>query len=253
MTINFKSYGNSNNRPIIIIHGLFGSSQNWTHISKELGINNFVISVDCRNHGDSFHSNSMSYKEMAEDIITLMEYLSQKKATLIGHSMGGKVSMACAQLYPEKIVKQIIIDIAPKQYPPHHNEIINALTKINLSDYETRQHVNADLKQSIPNDVLRQFLIKNISPKTPLEWRINLIGIARSYHHIMNWPDSFTKQSSIPSLFICGKKSNYVESNDHKYIQTIFLNSVFETLDASHWVHAEKTNETIKLIRDFLN
>ena len=195
----------------------------------------------------------MSYEEMAKDIKNLIDHLSIENAILIGHSMGGKIAMACGQLFPEKINKQIIIDIAPKQYPPHHNEIINALLQIDLSQFNSRQNVNDALKQSIPNNVLRQFLIKNIQPKQPLKWQINLEGIAKSYSDIMDWPENLSNKSSVESLFIRGKKSNYVDANDEMVIKNMFSNCQIKTIDASHWVHAEQPTETIKHISDFIN
>ena len=165
--------------------------------------------------------------------------------------MGGKIAMAVSQLYPENVNKQIIIDISPKQYPPHHTKIISALSNVNLPQFKSRLEVNQALKEAIPNDILRQFLIKNIQPKSPLKWVINLNGIAKSYTKIMDWPEDLKNKSMVESLFIRGEKSNYVDPNDESIIQNIFSNYEIKPIDASHWVHAEKPNETIQLIRTF--
>ena len=250
--LNYTSYGQFKSISCIIIHGLFGSKQNWTKIGKILAKNAQVITIDCRNHGESFHSDSMTYQEMALDVISLMNDLNIKKANIIGHSMGGKVAMAVSQLYPEKVNKQVIIDIAPKQYPPHHSNIINALTNIDLNKFKSRSEVNTALKESIQNEVLRQFLIKNIQPKAPLKWIINLQGIKKSYSDIMDWPESLLKESTVGSLFIKGEKSNYIDSNDEIVIKNLFSNCQIKSIDASHWVHAEKPTETIKHINDFI-
>jgi esterase len=249
--LNYNSIGALKSLPCIIIHGLFGSKQNWTQIAKNLSDMDQIITVDCRNHGDSFHTDTMSYQDMAKDIIDLMDNLNIDKANLIGHSMGGKIAMAVSQLYPENVNKQIIIDISPKQYPPHHTKIISALTDVNLHHFNSRQEVNQTLKEAIPNDILRQFLIKNIQPKSPLKWVINLNGIANSYTEIMDWPEDLKNKSLVESLFIRGKKSNYVDTNDESIIQNMFSNYQIKTIDASHWVHAEKPTETIQLIRTF--
>ena len=251
--INFTMYGNNSKLPVLIIHGLFGSKQNWTQIGKILAETTQVITIDCRNHGESFHSDSMTYHEMATDVIQLMNDFNIIKANIIGHSMGGKVAMAISQLYPEKVNKQVIIDIAPKAYPPHHTKIISALTNIDLNKFKSRSDVNLALRESIPNDVLRQFLIKNIQPKQPLKWQINLDGIAKSYPDIMDWPENLLNSSSVESLFIRGKKSNYVDNNDETIIKSMFSNCQIKSIDASHWVHAEKPTETIKHISNFIN
>ena len=252
MILNHKVFGNSKNPAIIILHGLFGSSQNWNMICKTLSDKFHIYAVDCRNHGESFHNPSMTYKEMANDIINLMDNVSLQKTILIGHSMGGKISMACAQLFPDRIEKQIIIDISPKPYANHHESLIQALTGIRLNEYKSRSEVANALKTTIPNASLRQFLIKNISPKLPLKWCINLDGITKNYSQIMNWPNSLSNASYVSSLFIYGKKSNYVTTEDHKKIEQIFLNTTFKSLDASHWVHAEKPIETLQLIVEFI-
>ena len=192
----------------------------------------------------------MTYPEMASDVVNLMNDLNIQKAHIIGHSMGGKIAMAISQLNPEKVKKQVIIDIAPKAYPPHHTKIISALTNIDLNKFKSRSGVNLALKESIPNDILRQFLIKNIQPKAPLKWIINLDGIEKSYSDIMDWPENLLNESSVESLFIRGKKSNYVDDIDEKIIK-IFSNCQIKSIDASHWVHAEKPIETIETLKSF--
>ncbi|MEC8678760.1 MAG: alpha/beta fold hydrolase, partial [Candidatus Margulisiibacteriota bacterium] len=186
------------------------------------------------------------------DVAKLMSDLNIKKTNIIGHSMGGKIAMAISQLYPGKINKQVIIDIAPKQYPPHHAKLISTLCNVNLSHFKSRSDVNLALKESIPNNVLRQFLIKNIQPKQPLKWQINLDGIAKSYSNIMDWPENLSKKSSIESLFIKGIKSNYIDENDETVIKNMFCNCQIKSVDASHWVHAEKPVETVETLKSFL-
>lgn len=237
---------------IVIIHGLFGSMHNWNMIAKALGNENQILLVDCRNHGKSFHNDSMSYQEMAQDITVLLDHLKLTNVILIGHSMGGKITMALSQLAPERISKQIIIDIAPKRYPDHHTTIIQSLQSINLNDYTTRSAVNQALKTKIPNEGLRQFLIKNIAPKSPLKWQINLNAIADNYHQIMDWPTYLTKESLTDTLFIKGSESNYITESDISIIKKIYKHCDIKSINASHWVHAEKPAETISLINKFL-
>ena len=252
MILNYNVFGNPKHRTIIIVHGLFGSSQNWNMICKTLSDKFHIFAVDCRNHGGSFHNPSMTYEEMANDIINLMDNVSLEKTILIGHSMGGKISMAFTQLFPERVEKQIVIDISPKPYANHHEALIQTLSGVQLNRYKSRIEVGNALKDAIPNASLRQFLIKNISPTPPLRWDINLEAIKENYNSIMNWPQSLTTRSFVSSLFIYGTKSNYLKNDDKKIIKDIFINTKFTSLDASHWVHAEKPKETVQLISEFL-
>ena len=238
--------------PIVIIHGLFGSMHNWNMIAKALANENQILLVDCRNHGKSFHNDSMSYQEMAHDITMLLDHLNLTNAILIGHSMGGKIAMAFSQIEPSRVIKQIIIDIAPKQYPDHHTSIIKHLLSIDLSHYSSRSAVSEVLKSKIPNEGLRQFLIKNIEPKQPLKWQINLQAIANNYHQIMNWPTNLTKESLTDTLFIQGTESNYITKSDIPIIKKMYKYYDIKSIKTSHWVHAEKPAETISLINEFL-
>ena len=252
MLLNHKLTDETKTEQLVIIHGLFGSMHNWSMITKELSKTHQILLIDCRNHGKSFHHDSMSYREMANDVIKLLDHLSISKASLIGHSMGGKIAMALSQINPDRVNKQIIIDIAPKRYPDHHTSIIKALQSIDLKNHTSRSAVSENLKSKIPNEGLRQFLIKNIDPKQPLKWQINLNAIANCYPEIMNWPQDLMDKSLINSLFIRGTKSNYIEESDILNINKIFKNSKVKEISASHWVHAEKPVETIEMIKSFI-
>lgn len=252
MLLNYVAFGQTNKTCLILIHGLFGSLQNLNYFTKELAKNFHVIAVDCRNHGKSFHTNSMSYVEMASDIIKLLDHLNVKETIIIGHSMGGKIAMAVSQVFPNRVKKLIVIDIAPKQYANHHQIIINALLNLNLAKYESRSDVSNELKKDIPDIGLRQFLIKNIDPKKPLKWNINLSEISKSYTDIMDWPEKLSKPSAIQCCFIIGTKSNYIASKDEALIKKIYPNSIFNFINASHWLHAEKPKETLGIIKKFL-
>ena len=253
MNLTFEEYGNRKNNTITIIHGLFGSAKNWHSIAKQLSKNYYVICINCRNHDKSFHTQSMTYPEMATDTFSLLNTLKIETTTLIGHSMGGKIAMVMALMQPKKITKQIIVDIAPKQYPDHYSKIIEALKKINLNNHKTRLDVSNTLKTSIPNQSLRQFLIKNISNTQPLTWQINLSAISDNYNQIMSWPSSLNNQIDIPTLIIKGKQSNYVSNTDNYLLKNYFNQFKIIELNTSHWVHAENPVEFIKAVNLFLN
>ena len=251
MLLNHTLYGDSSSNAICIIHGLFGSSQNWTSIAKSLSSDYFVICVDCRNHGHSNHSPSMSYTDMSNDIIELLNHLSISQCILIGHSMGGKIAMLTTLNHSDIVTKQIIVDIAPKAYPPHHQAIIQAMKDIDLSQLKTRMDVSNSLEPIIPNLALRQFLVKNIATKPSLHWAINLSSISDNYSHIMDWPtQSNTVQT--PTLIMSGSNSDYVNETDHSNIKQLFANTVFKSVNASHWIHAECPADFLTITRDFI-
>ena len=251
MIIKYEKYGNQENTPIIIIHGLFGSSNNWTQISKKLSKDHYLICVDCRNHGHSFHAPSMTYQDMANDIINVLNKEKLDQAHIIGHSMGGKIAMTMSLTHSNRIKKQVIVDIAPKPYPDHHTSIITAMKNLNLNHYQTRSEVSQALEKTIPNKMLRQFLIKNIQSGPTLSWQINLDAISNNYPSIMNWPNKNNQICSIPTLFINGRQSNYIDKNDTSTIKNIFTHATFKTLNTSHWVHAEDPEGFYKQLNIF--
>ena len=100
--------------PLLILHGLFGSSDNWTSIARQLSENHAVFLLDQRNHGKSPHTAEFGYAQMAADVREFLEDHGLKNIILIGHSMGGKVAMKLATEYPMRVKKLIVADIAPK-------------------------------------------------------------------------------------------------------------------------------------------
>ena len=252
--LSYKEYTKSNNKnTIIIIHGLFGNATNWNNIAKKLNENFNVMTIDCRNHGNSFHAPSMTHIEMAMDTLKLIDSKHIKAPLVIGHSMGGKIAMTLSLIKPKQIQKQIIVDIAPKNYPPHHESIINALLSVNLDTFNSRSEISSALKSKIPNQALRNFLLKNLSQSKPLKWTINIQSIAKNYKSIMDWPKQFHNQSTkVPTLFIKGTLSNYINEDDYQLIQNTFTNFELMPIKASHWVHTDQSELFVKTVNDFL-
>ncbi|MGC6367417.1 MAG: alpha/beta fold hydrolase [Candidatus Marinamargulisbacteria bacterium] len=249
--LHHHTQGDPSATPIILIHGLFGDGQNLLGLAKGL-TDYFVIMPDCRNHGQSFHHSNMSYPTMANDIINLMNNYQCSTPIVIGHSMGGKIAMALALQHPNIIQKLVIMDIAPKQYPPHHLSIIQALQQLDLASFTSKTEAITALAPSIPNAGLRQFLAKNIARVDgQLCWKINLPAIADQYNIISGFPVQ-SNNCQISTLFIRGTQSNYIEKNDESNIQKLFPKSTFIDIEASHWVHAEKPDQTISTIKHFL-
>lgn len=249
--LNHQIYGNRQAKPIILIHGLFGDGQNLLGLAKGL-TDYFVIMPDCRNHGQSFHHTDMSYPTMANDIINLMNDYQCSNPIIIGHSMGGKIAMTLALEHPNMIQKLVVMDIAPKQYPPHHLSIIEALQKLNLDKFKSKTEAIKALAPSIPNEGLRQFLAKNITrDEGQLRWKINLPAIADQYNIVSGFP-TFSNTTNCPTLFIKGEQSNYIAPQDEPLILDQFPNATFKSVSASHWIHAEQPQATLNHIQAFI-
>ena len=251
-SLNYKEFGEG--QPLIILHGLFGSLDNWITLGKKFAEDYQVFLVDQRNHGLSFHSDDFSYDLMAEDLNQFIIEHEICSAHLIGHSMGGKTVMNFAVKHPEKVSKMIVADIGPKFYPVHHTEIIKALYSIDLSSVKARKEADEQLGKSITNFGIRQFLLKNLQrTEEGFRWKMNLDVIARNIEEVgksSNQNDRFDH----PTLFLRGDKSDYIKDDDFNLIHSIFSNSKVETVsNAGHWLHAENPAEFYEKVTNFLS
>lgn len=244
-------------RPLVILHGLFGSSDNWRSIAKQLAEKAQVITVDLRNHGRSPHSAEHNYALMADDLAELLEKLKLDKVDLIGHSMGGKAAMVFSQRYPQKLHKLVVVDIAPRQYQDEHSSIFKALLALDLSSYTSRIEVDKALEQALPNKAVRQFLLMNLALNDgQLNWQINLQALFDNYPQLLKAVCEISPETSlseIPSCFIRGSQSDYVRDDDEALIKNCFPNAQIITLDAGHWVHAEAPQQFLTKISEFLD
>lgn len=241
-------------KTIIILHGLFGNSDNWQSLAKRFSEKSRVITVDQRNHGRSFHHETFSYDVMVEDLENLYNSLHLEKAILIGHSMGGKTAMKFALKNPEKVDKLIVVDIAPKQYPVHHDKIIDALCDLDIEKFEKREELDQELAKAIPNLTVRQFLLKNLvrDRHNRLKWRINLPAIKKNLVRVgeeIKGPDEFAG----PTLFVAGKLSNYINPEDESNIKKLFPKATFTYFNnAGHWIHADAPEAFYNLVTSFI-
>lgn len=252
MSLYFRKLGFG--KPLIILHGLFGSSDNWLSVSKLLAENFEIFLVDLRNHGQSPHFASHTYEEMAKDVIDFLDDQNIENPIILGHSMGGKVAMKMAELYANKIKKLIIIDISPKFYPPHHQREIMALKNIDLLLLKSRQEADEIMSKSIPELGIRQFLLKNLYRKEDgtFHWRMNLEVLIKQIENIGASSNRFS--SVIPTLFIKGENSNYINDDDVLEIKKIFSVSKIITIsNAGHWVQAEQPILFKDNVLNFLN
>lgn len=250
MKLHYREMGEG--QPFVILHGLFGFSDNWQTHAKKLAEYYRVILVDQRNHGHSDWSNDFSYELMAEDLHELCVDLKLEKIILMGHSMGGKTAMLFAQHYPDVIDKLIVVDMGIKRYPMHHQQILAGLNEIDLSQINVRSEVDEILKNYIDSVGIRQFLLKNIywKEKGKLAWRMNIPVLEREMDAILtslNIEDCF-----IPTLFIRGELSNYILDEDIESIENSFPDSELVTIPgAGHWVHAEAPELFLESVLSF--
>lgn len=233
-------------KPLIILHGFLGMGDNWKTLANSYAKEGFEVHlVDQRNHGRSPHDEAFSYDLLAED---LKEYLGDKnieEASIIGHSMGGKTAMRFATLYPKQVNKLIIVDIAPKYYAPHHQQILEGLTKISDAKLTSRTDADVLLTDYISEKPVRQFLLKNLYWKTQeeLNLRLNLKALKQNIEEVGKGLPQNANYSS-KTLFIKGENSNYIQEKDTSDISSHFKNFDIQVIkNAGHWVHAEKRDE----------
>jgi esterase len=249
--LNYQQSGSGKN--IILIHGLFGRLENLNMVAKALAENYRVTSVDVRNHGDSFHDSVMDYSTMAQDIIDIMQHLAIKSALVLGHSMGGKIAMELALTAPALVEKLIVADIAPVEYPPHHNQIIAGLRSLDFTTIKQRKDADKQLSQYGDNINVRQFLLRNLSSENgQFSFKCNLENIAKNYPKIMTaYQGSDSYQG--PTLFIKGANSNYILPEHRTAILRLFPQSRARIIQgAGHWLHAEKTLAFNRSVEGFL-
>jgi len=253
--------------PLIILHGLLGSMDNWRAQAKRLSANRTVITMDLRNHGSSPHLAGMSYREMYEDVLLLLKHLNIEKFDCLGHSMGGKVAMQMAlangkmpsseQTKPV-LEKLLVVDIAPRAYPLWHQKTLEAVLNAPLAELDSRQAIDDHLQDSIDDATERGFMIKNLrrankddNPSTGFRWKCNMEEIARGYLKIANFT---TAQATFnnKTLFMRGGDSPYVREQDYPIIKALFPNSIVITIEnAGHLPHFQQADEFFERVDGF--
>lgn len=252
MQLNYKSMGQG--RPLVMLHGLFGSLDNWLGVAPKLARHFQVFLLDLRNHGASPHSPEMNYPALAADVAEFFDAQKLDAANLLGHSLGGKVAMQFEFTFPARVEKLIVVDIAPRAYPHEHDVIFAALLALDLKQFHSRGEVEEALAPAIPDLALRRFLLKNLKSVSgsTYEWRIPLNAIFENYPKLcraLAAQGLFTK----PALFIRGGQSTYINDIDAALIHQIFPAAKIETIpEARHWVHADAPDEFVRIVSEFL-
>ncbi len=254
MKLAYRKIGSG--KPLLILHGLFGQSDNWNSLAKQIANQNFeVFTIDARNHGLSPHHSDMNHQVMAHDVFEFLNEHHIHNPIIIGHSMGGKTALFFDILYPNLISKNIIVDIAPKKYSPHHQTIFEALMAVNLNKIKSRKEAEQILQLKITEPGVIQFLLKNLywleTEMPQLAWRFNLTDIIKNYplicEHIPEQP------TSTETLFIRGELSKYILDEDVIEIKKQFTQSEFITIPKTgHWVHAEQPQLFLEALFQFI-
>lgn len=254
VALNYKEYGSG--RPLVILHGLFGSLDNWAGIARTLGEDYRVYAVDQRNHGHSPHTDTHTYAGMVEDLHRFFTDHDIADAVVIGHSMGGKTAMRFAAAYPELVGRLIVADMGVKAYPIHHDLIIRSMQAIDLPNVASRSEAEEELSRFIEERDVVLFLTKNIyrgknaDGEPCYAWRFNLDVLAMDIGE-MGLP--VPHGSEVPALFIRGTRSRYILPEDEAGIRELFPNAQFHALEAGHWLHAEDAEGFMKAVKGFLD
>ncbi len=254
MKLFFRKMGSG--KPLFILHGLFGSSDNWQTLGKRFAENYTVYFIDQRNHGRSPHSPEHTYKVMSDDLTELIEDEKLDKVILMGHSMGGKTAMYFAVNHPEKVDKIVVVDIGPKEYPITNKDILDAVEKVKLKDVNSRKQVEEVISHDIKDPRTVQFILKNLywDDNQKLTWRFNTEALKNALATIAEATPIPAKPLQIPALFIKGEQSEYVAPTDMELINRFFSNARLVSIPQSgHWVHADNPGEFYKVVMEFLN
>ena len=254
--------------PLIIVHGLYGSSDNWLSIGKALSDRYTVYLTDQRNHGRSPHSEIHDYPSMRDDLVEFMDRQNLPRAILIGHSMGGKACMFLAESHPGRIEALVVVDIAPTPYGEGerngqvqtHRKIMEAMMAVDFSRVASRSDAESQLARSIESRRMRSFLLKNLDGNATkgFRWRLNVHSLYRNLGNLMGGLDAGRYSggeeiAGFPVLFIRGEKSDYITDEELLTIHQIFPMARVTTLpDAGHWLHVEQAALLIRTIRYFL-
>jgi esterase len=252
MKLHFRRLGEGT--PLIVLHGLLGSLDNWQPLGRRIAECFQVFAVDLRNHGQSPHHDDVSYDAMAADLDEFMRTHGLPRAHLLGHSMGGKVAMQFALRHSDRVEKLVVVDISPREYPPRHARTFAALLALDLHKFHRREQLDAELAKSVDDVEVRQFLLKNVGRDVHggFRWKANIRGLWESYERLTVAVTGETPCER-PALFLRGERSDYVPAADHDLIRRLFPRAEFcEIAGAGHWVHADQPEAVCATVLKFL-
>lgn len=239
--------------PVILLHGLFGSAANLGIVARGLAPHFSTWSLDVRNHGHSPHASSMTYPEMATDVLAFMERQGIDSCPVLGHSMGGKIAMQLAMDFPQRVSKLVVADVAPVDYPPHHEAILAGLEEVELAATRSRAEADAILASKVPEASVRAFLLKSLQKNDDgvFHWLMNRSAIRENYASLGSANQGQAYDG--PVLFIKGADSDYILPLHQDAVRGFFPRAQLKVIDgAGHWLHAEKPAIFNRLVLRFL-
>lgn len=254
MELYFEAWGDTG-PPVLILHGLFGSSRNWRSVAKRLAEKHRVYAVDQRNHGKSSHTDSFNYSVLADDMLEFADRQGITPLAVIGHSMGGKVAAAAALESPKSVTHLVVVDIAPLRPSSESRVVLDALVRIDVSRCASRQEVDRHLASTLTDDRTRSFLLTNLERDRDgvFTWRMNLAAIDAHFDEIAAPIDGRLTFGG-PALFISGGRSAYLRSDDRTLIRELFPRAEFVEIEgAGHWVHAEAPERFVAIVMEWLS
>jgi pimeloyl-ACP methyl ester carboxylesterase len=251
LTLAHKEFGAGS--PVVVLHGLFGSARNWQAIAKRLAAHHHVYTLDLRNHGASPWADSMSYHDMAEDVAEFVEAHALAPATVLGHSMGGKVAMALALSQPALVRRLVVADIAPVVYAHSFLPYVQAMQDLNLGGIARRDEADAALSEQVPDATTRMLLLQNlILHDRHFDWRINLPALAGAANELLGFPQFSDHRYQGRALFVHGARSAYVAPAHHALIQQLFPQAeIVAIAEAGHWLHVDQPARFLETVQGF--
>jgi len=254
--LEFGCFGKPENPPLVILHGLLGSSRNWMGVGKTLSEYFNVFAIDLRNHGNSPHADSMRYQDMVDDLVKWFEDKNISKAYLLGHSMGGKVAMAFACQNPDKLRGLIIEDIAMKEYSKRYDVEFDAMNSLDLDKVHSRSDADKLLESKISDAQWRQFLMTNLArdaEKKCFYWKVNLKALTEYLPNILKRSIRENEYYQGPCLFLRGENSDYIQDEDYDTIIEHFPRAaIVKVPDAGHNLHIDNPAFLVDILKQFL-
>lgn len=252
LMLHHTDLGGAGKPPMIVLHGMLGSSRNWLSTGRDLAKHFHVFALDARNHGKSPHAPAMSYEAMVVDLLGWMDAQGLAKAVIVGHSMGGKTAMLMACRHPGRVERLVVVDIAPKDYywVAHRGEFL-AMTELDLGSLQSRQEAEMRFEARVDNLGMRKFLATNLerAPEGGWRWIVNVPALTEA---LPVMEKNSLKPGDIfagPTLFILGGRSRYAEPRDHDLIRQHFPAAKIETIaDSGHNPHMDKREDFVRLV-----
>jgi len=253
--LHYQDYpGPSEAAPLVLLHGLFGSSTNWRGVARQLSRRRRVLAMDMRNHGRSFNDDEMTYPDMAGDVLATLDAAGVERADVLGHSMGGKAAMVAALRNPGRVRRLVVVDIAPVIYTHSHLPLVDAMLGLDVSALSSRAEADEKLAGSIADRAVRQFLLQNLDKaEQGYSWRLNLPVLRQVMEDLVGFPEMNGLIFDGPILFLRGAESDYVQPEHRPRIERYFPNAAYAAVaGAGHWVHADQPAALAEHVEEFL-